>query len=199
MADADARSGAPAPGGGVLVDIAPPDYPVDVKLAYATADNFACLPVYAPQTRCALHAQAAACLRRAALAARRAGLTLRILDAYRPPAAQAVFWQLCPDPRYIADPAVGSNHTRGVAVDATLLDAQGQALDMGTGFDDMREQSHHDRDDLPAPVQRNRSLLLGIMLQAGFVSLPTEWWHYELPDASRYPLLDDPIVPMRRM
>lgn len=162
-----------------------------IALAYATADNLAGRPVYAPGARCALRPEAADCLRRAARAARRAGLGLLVYDAYRPAAAQAVFWRALPDPRYVADAAQGSNHTRGVAVDVGLLDATGAALDMGTAFDAMCDQSHHDRDDLPAAAQRNRHLLLGIMLQAGFRSIPTEWWHYELPDAHEYVLLPE--------
>lgn len=181
----------PAAASAQLVTIRPAEYPVRVDLAYAGSHNFVCLPIYAADAPCMLHPDAAACLKRAAVAARRAGLTLKIFDAYRPPAAQEVLWRLCPDPAYVADPRQGSNHSRGVAVDVTLLDDAGEALDMGTGFDDMRVQSHHDRPDLPVPVQRNRHLLLGIMLQAGFVSLPTEWWHYELPAAASYPLLEE--------
>src|SRR5690606_23416493 len=128
---------------------------------------------------------------------------LIVYDAYRPAAAQAVFWRHLPDPRYVADASVGSNHTRGVAVDVGLLDGNGDGngdghgngdgtvLDMGTRFDDMCDQSHHDRADLPPAVQRNRHMLLGIMLQAGFRSIPTEWWHYELPDAQEYALLPE--------
>src|SRR3546814_10776182 len=112
-------------------------------------------------------------------AARQADHVLIVYDAYRPAAVQAIFWSKLPDARYVADPSLGSNHTRGVAVDVSLLGADGEALDMGTGFDDMRDQSHHDREDLSADVQRNRQMLLGIMLQAGFRSIPTEWWHYE--------------------
>jgi D-alanyl-D-alanine dipeptidase len=162
-----------------------------ISLAYATPDNLTGRPVYASGARCALRPIAADCLQRAARAARRADLGLIVYDAYRPAAAQAVFWRLLPDPRYVADASQGSNHTRGVAVDVGLLDACGVPLDMGTGFDDMRDQSHHDRDDLPPDAQRNRHLLLGIMLQAGFRSIPTEWWHYELPDAQEYALLPE--------
>lgn len=174
----------------VLVDITPQTYPVIIQMAYATPHNLAGRPVYADD-RCALRPEAAVCLHRAAVAARRAGYTLKVLDAYRPTAAQAIFWELCPDPRYVADVSKGSHHTRGVAVDVTLADQNGQDLDMGTGFDDMREQSHHDRDDIPQAAQRNRLLLLGIMLHAGFASLPTEWWHYELPDAAKFDLIHD--------
>jgi D-alanyl-D-alanine dipeptidase len=162
-----------------------------IALVYATSGNLTGRPVYATGARCALRPQAARCLERAVRAARRAGLGLVVYDAYRPAAAQAVFWRMLPDPRYVADAAQGSNHTRGVAVDVTLTDTDGAPLDMGTDFDDMRDQSHHDRDDLPPAAQRNRHLLLGIMLQAGFRSIPTEWWHYELPDAREYALLPE--------
>lgn len=162
-----------------------------IALAYATPDNLTGQPVYASEARCVLRPVAADGLRRAARAAWRAGLSLIVYDAYRPAAAQAVFWRMLPDPRYVADAAQGSNHTRGVAVDVGLLDADGVPLDMGTGFDDMRDLSHHDHDGLPPGAQRNRHMLLGIMLQAGFRSIPTEWWHYELPGAREYALLPE--------
>lgn len=168
---------------------------IRVALAYATADNFAGRALYAPQARCALRPEAARLLRRAVHAARQSGHTLIVFDSYRPSAVQEVFWGILPDARYVADPAVGSNHTRGVAIDLSLLDGSGQPLNMGTGFDAMCDQSHHDRDDLPMAVQRNRQILLGIMLHAGFRPLATEWWHYELPDAHGYPLIaaDDKV------
>ncbi len=164
---------------------------LQIALVYATPDNLAGCPVYGSDARCALRPVAADCLYRAVRAARRAGCGLIVYDAYRPAAAQAVFWRMLPDPRYVADVTLGSNHTRGVAVDVGLVGADGAPLDMGTGFDDMRDQSHHDRDDLPPAVQRNRHMLLGIMLQAGFCSIPTEWWHYELPGAQEYALLPE--------
>lgn len=176
-----------------LVEITTDQYPVVIDLAYATPHNLAGRPVYA-QARCALRPQAAQCLLRAAQAARRAGYTIKIFDAYRPPAAQRIFWAACPDPRYIADPGKGSNHARGVAIDVTLLDETGTPLEMGTGFDAMEDHSHHNRDDLPVNVERNRNQLLGIMLHAGFCPIATEWWHYQLPDAHSFSLLDDPIV-----
>lgn len=191
-ADATRQAGEPATAG-ELVEITTNTHPVDIDLIYATAHNFAGRIIYA-QARCALRPTASVCLLKAAVAARRAGFTLKIFDAYRPPRAQEIFWALCPDPRYIADAALGSNHTRGVAVDVTLIDEYGVALDMGTGLDVMLDQSHHDRDDLLIVVQRNRSMLLGIMLHAGFAAIATEWWHYELPGAQAYALLDDPMV-----
>src|SRR5690606_29759781 len=110
-----------------LVTIEPAGYPVEIELVYAGSNNFICLPIYAADAPCMLHPDAAACLMRAAVAARRAGLTLKIFDAYRPPAAQEVLWRICPNPAYVADPRHGSNHSRGVAVDVTLLDSDGEA------------------------------------------------------------------------
>ncbi len=162
-----------------------------VNLIYASADNLVGRAVYAPGARSALRPEAANCLYKAIAAAKRCSLKLVIYDAYRPAAIQKIFWQTLPDPRYIADANLGSNHTRGVAVDVGLIDANGKTLDMGTGFDEMCDQSHHDRDDLPVEIQQNRHLLLGIMLQSGFTSIPTEWWHYELPNSIQYDLIPE--------
>ncbi|KAF1032717.1 MAG: D-alanyl-D-alanine dipeptidase [Pseudomonas sp.] len=173
-----------------LVEIAPPEYPVEVDLIYATADNLAGVAIYR-NARCLLHAEAAECLRKASQFARQAGYTLRIYDAYRPAYAQQLLWQALPDPNYVRDPRLGSHHTRGVAVDLTLLDEHGEPLDMGTAFDAMEPKSHPFYPDLPPHVQRNRLLLLGIMLGAGFKAIATEWWHYELPDAENFPLIEE--------
>jgi D-alanyl-D-alanine dipeptidase len=62
---------------------------------------------------------------------------------------------------------------------------------MGTAFDAMEPKSHQFYPDLPPQVQRNRLLLLGIMLGAGFKAIATEWWHYELPDAELFPLIEE--------
>jgi D-alanyl-D-alanine dipeptidase len=104
---------------------------------------------------------------------------------------QWALWRALPDPVFIADPRQGSNHTRGVAVDLTLAQADGTPLDMGTGFDDMSPRAYHTDDTVPAAVQRNRALLLGLMTVAGWTHYASEWWHYQLPDAHLYPLVDD--------
>lgn len=115
-----------------------------------------------------------------------------LLDAYRPSAVQRVFWEKLPDPDYVADPAVGSDHTRGIAVDLTLADQDGW-LDMGTDFDASVIQSHHDRDDVSPAAIRNRVLLRQGMEAAGFLHNPTEWWHYALPRRPEFALIDDDI------
>jgi len=173
--------------------IAPPAVDVVLDLRYATADNLTGRPIYR-RAECLLHPAAAARLARAVDLAAGIGLKLRIFDAYRPPAAQAALWRALPDPTFIADPRKGSNHSRGVAVDLTLADADGTALDMGTDFDDMSTRAYHACLDIDAAAQRNRALLLGIMAAAGWDHYAFEWWHYQLPAARSYPLVEDGVL-----
>ena len=172
-----------------LVHITEQNHEVLIDLIYAGKNNFTGQVIYA-HPLCFLHPQAEAGLRKATLAARGFGLRLKIFDAFRPQEAQEALWAVAPDPDYIADPKIGSNHTRGVAVDLTLVGADGVALDMGTPVDTMHPASHHFHAGHPAPVQVNRMRLLTVMLEAGFVHHPREWWHYQLPDAHGFALID---------
>lgn len=180
----------PTPQASVLVHITPQTHKVVIDMMYASHRNFTGKVVYGFHG-CFLHPQAEAALRKAVAAAQGFGFTLRIFDAYRPQKAQEALWAHLPDPHYVADPAVGSNHTRGVALDLTLLDGRGEALDMGTPVDTMTPASHHFYPALPAEVMLNRMHLLAIMLEAGFVHHPYEWWHYQLADAHSFELIGD--------
>jgi D-alanyl-D-alanine dipeptidase len=173
-----------------LVEITPERHQVVIDLAYARADNLTGKSIYAGN-RCLLHRAAEPGLLRAAAMAALCGLRLKVLDAYRPQQAQERLWRCLPDPEYVAEAGRGSNHTRGVALDVTLVDPQGEELDMGTGFDAMAEPAHHLASGLPPAASRNRFVLVGIMAMAGFRALESEWWHYELPGARSFPLLQD--------
>lgn len=172
-----------------LILITEPTHGVEIDLIYASNNNFTGQVIY-ESALCFLHPQAEAGLRKAIVAAQGMGFQLRIFDAFRPQEAQEALWAVAPNPAYIADPAKGSNHTRGVAVDLTLVGADGQALDMGTPVDTMSTASHHFHAAHPVEIQLNRMKLLTIMLEAGFVHHPNEWWHYQLPDAKQFPLID---------
>ncbi len=163
---------------------------IDIDLRYAQPDNFTGSTIY-DHAVAYLHQDALAALVHAADLATTHGMRLRVLDAYRPSAAQWRLWAALPDPRFVADPRTGSMHTRGVAVDLTLCDAGGTPLDMGTAFDEMTESSFHGAVDITMEAQRNRGLLLGLMTLAGWVHHPYEWWHYNLPAPTRYPPLSD--------
>jgi zinc D-Ala-D-Ala dipeptidase len=173
-----------------LLPIREADYEVEIALAYATEKNFTGRPIYR-HARCYLHPAAAAALKIAARLAAAQGYRLKILDAFRPSEAQWAMWNHTPDTDFLADPRRGSPHSRGVAVDLTLVDGRGGELDMGTGFDAFTPLSHHGSVEIPAPAQANRSLLLGIMTAAGWDFYRKEWWHYQLFDSRRFPLYSD--------
>src|SRR5271165_613713 len=150
-----------------LVEIRPEALGVSLEIAYATAQNFTGKPIYA-RAGCYLHPDAAEGLARAVALARPLGLRLKIFDAFRPSEAQWKLWEARPDPEFVADPRRGSPHSRGVAVDLTLVDAEGRDLDMGTGFDAFTPLSHHGTTEVAVSAQRNRLLLLGLMTSAGW-------------------------------
>ncbi|MDB5230700.1 MAG: D-alanyl-D-alanine dipeptidase [Chitinophagaceae bacterium] len=128
------------------------------------------------------------------------GLSIKIWDAYRPYSVTKKMWEIVPDERYAANPANGSGHNRGAAVDLTLVDLRtGKELPMPTPFDNFTEKAHHDYQNLPEEVKKNRGLLRSIMEKNGFIALETEWWHYSLPDAAkRFDLLDIPFSVLAR-
>ena len=171
---------------------------VKVALAYATPQNFTGKPVYV-SSKAWLHENAKNALYRAADHAAVMGYELLVLDAYRPTEAQWKLWDHTPDATFVADPKIGSPHSRGVAVDLTLLDRHGHALDMGTPFDDFTPQSFHSDRSISAEAQRNRCLLLGIMTAAGWDFYQKEWWHYQLFASRDYPLIGDKDAPESMM
>lgn len=173
-----------------LVDIAVAFPALTIDLKYATADNITGQPIYSV-ARCLLHPDAVVALEKSIAIASVAGFTLLVLDAYRPQKAQELLWHACPDQNYVVPLSQGSNHSRGTAIDVTLIDADGHILDMGTGFDEMQALSHPYHPDVPLAAQRNRLLLNAVMFGGGFTGIATEWWHFELPEAARYPLISD--------
>lgn len=182
----------------LLISITPPDFDVDLQIAYATADNFTGAPVYG-RAACYLHPEAAECLDRAIGIAAGFGYRLRLFDGYRPTEAQWALWNHTPDPAFLADPRRGSPHSRGAAIDVTLVDQTGRALEMGTPFDHFSPASHHGSRSVSAEAQRNRLLLLGLMTDAGWDFYRNEWWHYQLFNARRLPLLSDTAAATRMM
>jgi len=181
-----------------LIQITPEHHNVVLQIAYATAANITGVPIYR-RPLAYLHEDAASALDRAVALAAPLGLGFKIFDAYRPGEAQWRLWDAAPNPDFVADPRKGSPHTRGVAVDLTLIDGAGEELDMGTGFDDFSPKAHHAALDIPVEAQRNRLLLLGLMTAAGWDFYRNEWWHYQLFNAKSYPLISDDTLPVGLM
>ena len=178
----------------MLIEIKELEYQVDIHLMYATNENFTGIPIY-KKPMCYLHKDAAKALLKASQEASSIGLKILILDAFRPTEAQWKLWNHTPDPNFLANPERGSPHSRGVAVDLTLLDRNGKQLKMGTAFDAFTELSHHGNKEISVEARQNRLLLLGIMTYAGWDFYENEWWHYQLFDAKKYPLIKDEDVP----
>ena len=170
---------------------------VKVDLRYAGPNNFVGRDLYSPFDCAWLHAEAAVALEAAVawLAAQAPGHTLLVLDALRPQRVQQQLWDALAGTglqMYLADPARGSIHSYGMALDVTILDPQGKELDMGTGFDDMTNLSHPALEegflatgDLGEQQLAHRQLLRGAMFGAGFVGIRTEWWHFDCGDRDR--------------
>ena len=183
----------------MLVEIEAYDLGIQLEIAYATANNFLKKPVY-KHPFCFLHKSAAEKILYIAKRAQNLGIHLKIFDAFRPTEAQLKLWEICPDPTFVADPKKGSAHSRGIAVDLTLVDSHtNQPLNMGTPFDDFTEDSFHNSTNISAEAQKNRFLLLGLMTEGGFDFYKNEWWHYQLFDAPSYPLLSDKNAPRSMM
>lgn len=115
------------------------------------------------------------------------GLYLKIWDAYRPVSAQFRLWEVCPDPTFVANPETGySNHSRGNTVDLTLVNSQGQELEMPTEFDDFTAMADRDYSDCPETAAANARALEELMERHGFSGYFGEWWHFS--DTQTYPV-----------
>lgn len=167
-----------------------PDIRLDIR--YATDSNFTHQRLY-PVAKCYLRNEAAESLVAVQRDLEKMGLGLEVLDGYRPLSVQEKMWKILPDTDYVANPATGSRHNRGTAVDVTLVDSLGYELQMPTGFDNFTEKAHRDYPYLPENVIKNRELLRHAMERHGFVGLGTEWWHFDLKDWKRYPVEDLPL------
>ncbi len=162
------------------------------ELHYATKDNFVKQPLYPVRTDFTfLRLPAAKALEKVQNELNEKGYGLKIFDAYRPYSVTVKFWELIKDERYVANPAKGSGHNRGLAVDLTIVDLKtGVELDTGTGFDNFTDTAHHTFTQLSTTILQNRNLLKEVMLKHGFNLLETEWWHYYWPNDRNYEVLD---------
>ena len=164
------------------------------ELRYATPHNFVGRDLYTPHDCAWLHREAGQALMLAAdwLACQGAGVSLLVLDALRPQRVQQQLWDALEGTGlqdYLADPARGSIHSFGMAVDVTLVDAAGRELDMGSGFDDLTELSQPALEQpmlaqgalAPEHIAR-RHLLRSAMQHGGFVGIQSEWWHFDCGD-----------------
>lgn len=148
------------------------------ELKYATPDNFLKQAVY-DCGECYLRKSTAEALVKANKAFIQLGYRIKLFDCYRPLSVQKKMWKILPGTHYVANPAKGSKHNRGAAVDLTLVDAQGRELNMGTPFDFFGKEAHHTYTEHSKEVLENRKLLKETLNKYNFKSIYSEWWHYE--------------------
>ncbi len=174
--------------------------PLNTDWRYASSANFTGKALYKNPLAC-MRIEAAEALYRVNEELKQQHLGLKLFDSYRPYSVTMKMWEAVPDDRYAANPAKGSGHNRGAAVDLTLYDLDtGAELCMPTPFDDFTEKAHHSYMQLDSMVLKNRKLLKTVMEKHGFVALDTEWWHYYLPNAAqRFELLDLDFKKMRKL
>ncbi len=163
-----------------------------LDLRYASDNNFTHKKLYPENTKTTfLRKPVYKALDSAARWLARRGLVLVIFDAYRPYGVTVALWNNVKDERYTANPAKGSGHNRGIAVDLTLADSKThQLLVMPTGFDNFSDSAYQDFMGSDAKRIANRKLLKQAMEKYGFDSLLTEWWHFSWPHPENFEVLD---------
>lgn len=151
-------------------------------LRYATEDNFFKTKLY-EENKAYLRYGTLKKLLIAEKALEEKGFYIKIWDAYRPIEVQRAMWEICPDPRYVSDPEKGNlSHTRGSALDVTIVYKDGGEVLMPTDFDDFSEKADRDYSDVSDDAAENARTLETIMEEAGFIGYKAEWWHYSDTD-----------------
>src|SRR6202046_2638362 len=175
-----------------LVELVKLDPTIKLDVRYATTNNFLGTPVYT-QARAFLQQAAADALLRAHRELQAQGYGLIIHDGYRPWYVTKIFWDATPDDKkiFVADPAAGSKHNRGCAVDLSLYDLKtGREVKMPSGYDEMTDRAFADSAGGPPEERARRALLRQAMEKQDFKVNPKEWWQFDYKDWNLYPILN---------
>ena len=171
-----------------LVELTSLDPTIKLDIRYATARNFLGTPLYS-EARAFLQRPAAEALVRVGRTLAKDGYGLLVHDAYRPWYVTKIFWDATPADKhaFVADPAKGSRHNRGCAVDLTLYTLRdGQPVRMPSLYDEMSERAYPNYEGGDAESRRLRDYLRMQMEAQGFSVYETEWWHFDYKDWKAY-------------
>ena len=178
-----------------LVEVVRLDSTIHLDIRYATVNNFMGRPMYS--VPCAfLQHPAATALVRIHQALKKMGYGIVLFDGYRPWAVTKKFWDETPPEKrkFVASPVKGSKHNRGCAVDLSLYDLQtGREVEMPSPYDEFSDRAASNYPGGTAEQRRLRTLLRNAMVAEGFTIEPSEWWHFDYRDWTRYPILDVPF------
>lgn len=179
-----------------LVDLHVIDPTIVIELRYATSRNIAGRPLYPPNMPALVRPSVAAKLVQAQNELLPRGYRLKIWDAYRPKAAHDQLWQLYPNKKYVGNPTdgIGSLHTWGVAVDATMVDDKGRDVQMPTQFDEFTPAAMLNYTGRDPFVKGRLHTLQRAMARAGFLGMRTEWWHFISKGWTKYRAIDEPAL-----
>lgn len=175
-----------------LVELITLDNTLKLDIRYARTDNFVGKVVYA-EARAFMQRPAAAALLRVHRKLKKRNLGLVIFDGYRPWSVTKLFWEVTPEDKrkFVANPAKGSRHNRGCAVDLSLFDlATGKLVEMPSDFDDFTEKASPKYKGGTKQQRANRDLLRSQMEAEGFTVNDNEWWHFDYKDWSDYAIYD---------
>lgn len=178
-----------------LVELIKLDKTIKLDIRYATDNNFVGKTVY-PEARAFLQKPAAKALLKAHKKLKKSGFGIIIFDGYRPWRITKLFWEVTPDEKkiYVADPAKGSRHNRGCAVDLSLYDLKtGKLAEMPTDFDEFTERASPNYKGGTEKERANRDLLRRAMEAEGFIINANEWWHFDYKDWQKYGIYDLPF------
>ncbi len=175
-----------------LVEVVTLEPSIRLDVRYATANNFVGRPVY-DEARVFLQRPAAEAVVRAHRKLKAQGYGLLLFDGYRPWSVTKLFWEVTPPEKraFVADPAKGSRHNRGCAIDLTLFDlATGREVEMPSPYDDMSERASPDYAGGTPEQRRARDLLRATLESEGFHVIENEWWHFDYDAWREFPVLD---------
>jgi D-alanyl-D-alanine dipeptidase len=175
-----------------LVELTALDPSITLDIRYASTNNFMGAAMYS-SARAFMQRPAAEAVVRAHRALAANGYGILIHDAYRPWYVTKMFWDATsgPEREFVANPASGSKHNRGAAVDLTLFDrATGKAVRMTGGYDEFSHRSYADYPGGTALERWQRDLLRRALEAQGFAVNPTEWWHFDFHGWREYPILN---------
>lgn len=175
-----------------LIELIKLDKTIKLDIKYATADNFVGRAVY-PAARAFLQRPAAEAVVKVHTWLSRQGLGVVIYDGYRPWSITKLFWEVVPEDKrtFVADPAKGSKHNRGCAVDLGIYDLKtGKAVPMPSGYDEFTERASPNYPGGTDEERQNRDKLIQLMQSHGFTVNANEWWHFDYNGWQDYAIYD---------
>jgi D-alanyl-D-alanine dipeptidase len=176
-----------------LIDIKKTIPGIVLDIRYATKNNFMKQVMY-PEAKAFARAPVVEQLKRIQLELLKKGYGLKIYDGYRPYAITRAFYKKASDKAFVADPAKGSKHNRGCAIDLSLIDFKTKKeIPMPTPYDSFAPQAAVNYPNLPTAVLKNRAFLIQIMQAHGFRVIKNEWWHFDFIGWQNYELMDLPF------